>query len=1631
MAVWILAEKEAAPPWNLAPDINFDFLHCETEQPLGDVLIGTSGGGHAFIEVKISVRASTKANSALAVVSKQIVAQFVSGGSDATGSRPWERPLSADLDRFVLVTSSASPASVRVHLAKVLARLRDLSNVQKLDEVTSTVEERKIFSIFQDHIRRAWHETIGDHLTDSAMQSVLQFFWIQVLDVNDGGRDERQAKNLLRSSILEDPNDADSAWNTLLDACARFASLRSGGDRESLRRILNEKGVRTKAPPSYRADIDRLKRYSLSTLESLGNQRVSLIPLGDRLIKISRPSSQALRKASEEVSVVVVGEPGAGKSGALFDFVQSLLEEGRDVVFFTIDRIESGSLGALRQELGLEHEIVEVLRNWPADKRPTLILDALDAARSEGSPQTFHELLATTIRTISHWRVVTSIRKFDLRHNPNTQKLFAGRPPTPFQLSEFANVCHLNVPVLAVDEWIQVANQAPELAKLFTEASENLRTLLLIPFNLRLAAELIGGGVRIESLTPIETQIGLLELYWRERVIRTDDQGDAREALLTRVVTRMVDSRSLRMNRKDVRDAALSAPLKEILSSNVLSEWQPESSSSPDSSVLTFAHHVLFDYAVARLLLRGSTQSLVEYLGREPDIVLAIRPSLVMHFQYEWQRERKKFWDAVFRVIDSNKVPEIGKLIGPTVAVESARSVNDFALLISGLFGSDTHERELAEKSLRHITGALLVNAVKARLAGEVNTIWAEFLDRCTTEMRTNIAYSVRPVLLSICSDPTKMTSQQRHFTGIVARRLLAFALSLEPYDPMLVGGAIEAVSRTFESDAQASATALRQCLEPEHVANHGYEELFRLGHEIDRLIPLDPALVEDIYRATFTHYDPRQNATPLLASRILPLATTPQQEFDMARWVLSVKYELFLRGAPLHAFRALLVALRTYVTDHYYSRFGDRSEDRFDFDDRSAFVTSDFSEMWDEGTAHADDQPVRMLAAFQKYIEAVWSDAKKTNERQEILNTVISENRAASVWRRLLMSAVSLPNLARDLRPLAWAVPILMNDDTSRTAGDYLKSSFATFSRAERQKIEAAILSIATEPSEKLWSTPEETCKRLLGCLDFNSLVHDEAKAIRQAQEMPPNESVFKTSIISGVYTDEDYLRDRGVAVDEEQNRLLLQITEPVKIFGEKHRNEAPTLVQAEGALPSLRQLREALRVAETDHVPESEQNLAWGYLAEATRSLAEVAELSADSDVGQVAKELLLEAAKRPDPAPHPQIDAQFDRHPSWGSPASRIDTAHGLIRLSRQKALADDVVFNAIENLSKDPVPAVRYQIAINLVCLYEANHDLMWKLLEELSARDESRGVLQGMLVGALRRLAPYNPDRTTNCVLTIFNRIRDGDGATEVRRRSASIFAGLYLWQGQRDCGEMVTRFVEDPVEYNGECGQMIFDVRNWLNLGTVESSNPEKDAIRIGSFALLERMLRSILRLWKTLVAKYADDRSKPWSAEDQEEGRTLGRLAEAVCQHVYFMSGAHKDLPTDQVENISLAAAERARYLRESRTILELLSEFSFPSLVHYLLQMLEFFIPYDPPGVFLLIGRVVRSGKAGGYQYESMAVDLIVRLVERFIAEFRHVLREHEECRHTLVEVLDTFVDAGWPSARQLTYRMEEIFR
>lgn len=879
------------------------------------------------------------------------------------------------------------------------------------------------------------------------------------------------------------------------------------------------------------------------------------------------------------------------------------------------------------------------------------------------------------------------------------------------------------------------------------------------------------------------------------------------------------------------------------------------------------------------------------------------------------------------------------------------------------------------------------------------------------------------------------MTQEQRETTGLVARRILDFALNQPVRNLWLVISGLETVCRTYESDPNASRAILRQCLEPEHVLQHGHEELFRLAPEIERLIPLDPQVVEEIYCAAFTLMDDSEESTSMGGSRILSLSSTRRQDFYMARFALAERYGKFMEQAPEYALRALIAAFRTYPSDRYsYSTIATAQTESFDFNGKHARLKSDRSEIWaDNGGYGNHEEPRKMLDIFEHFLDQIAADANNEDKRKKLIEVLILENETAALWRKVLQVAEKHPQtFGLEICPLAWAIPILTCDDTSPPVGDYLKAAFRYFTSADRSRVEQAILSLFELADEEGRRHAERTRNRLLRCLEEQSMVTEEARTllmeIKQAEAVPPNEPRFHHPVFSSrPFTDEDLLKENNVPVEDTANRHLLKLTEPVKIFASSYFNERPELPSVHEIIPALQSLHAALVGSESEGCHERTCILAWGYLANACKTVTKCESFNCEDNNAPFIKTTLIEAAHYSDP---PITAYQDWDGRSWGSPAARIDAAEGIMRLTEKASCAGEELFEMVEHLANDPVPPVRFMIARGLTLLYQSNPKLMWKLFDNFSQFENDNGVLSGFVANGLRNLAFYDADRVAPLVRIIFDRVSGDDQASETRQCCTDIFTGLYIWQNQIVCEETLQMIINDPVKFNTEAHRIAFNLRAQLNLGSTESPNAEHNKVRVKSFTILQQLLTSTLNQAKELNSKYAKDLPfSSWSEPDQKKASDLAHLADSIGMQIYFASGAFQDNDTE--DPVPRGVLEQTRFWKHARPILELLAEFEYAGLVHHLIQTLEYLLPFDPLEIFLLIGKVLKKGKEGGYQYESMAITLIVKIIEQFITEYPQYLQESEACRRTLIEILDIFVDAGWPAARRLTYRLEEIFR
>lgn len=1385
---------------------------------------------------------------------------------------------------------------------------------------------------------------------------------------------------------------------------------------------------------SYSKDVEVLSRQTMVTEADL--RALSRLRVGVSEIKITRRCVQELRRQVEDQSLVVVGEPGAGKSGALHDLVTTLLQEGRDTVFLAVDRIDAETQPQLREQLGLEHDFEEVLEDWNGDQPAFLVIDALDAARSNRTAQMLSQLLARIVRTKGRWRVVASIRKFDLRHSRDLRNLFYGRPPLDdYRDPELSGVCHVQIPGFSEDELSEVAVRSAELRTLVDAADGTLKQLLRVPFNLRLMGELLGDGVSVAELTPIRTQLELLDRYWEERVIQPrDGQRDAREDVLQRATSQMVENRALRVARALVVTPATSRALDQILSEHVLIEWQPSPTSRPDDSNLTFAHHVLFDYAVERLLLRSEVD-LTQRLASDPELVLVIRPSLNMHFQHIWSidNSRSPFWNLVMRVMEDTGIPEVGKLIGPVIAAESSANLSDLLPVLQGI--EDPALTTRAEAALRHVISGLLAMTpadMDRRIAGQAAGPWAKLVEHLSQQISLNGAYIVRMLLTQMCERSMALTDEQQIDAGIAARNLLMFSWSQNPTDEWLVKTAITCVCQTYRSNRDESSILLRLVLRKEHLQKHGYQDMPWLARESRNIMNDDPAFVRDLYIAAFGYVERSEDVTSIGGSRILPLSSNRRQDYNSGLYQLGEDFGHFVERAPVEAVEALISVVEHHVLTKHTHHNENVIEEVFLVNGVEAAIRVDYSSIWDAGRHHRHDKTLKMMDTFQAYFTGLGTDPSQTELRQELTNLLFIRNRMATLWRRVLICGVAAPALlGLEIRSLCWSLPVLKGYDTSTVAGDLLRAVYSYLSSEDREKIERTILSIPSTFDPDHIERGERMRDRLLGCLPTQHIYTTEAgqriSELAAAGGPPENKPPFQMGAIeSSEYSERDYLADEGVPIDNAANHRIQELERPVTLFARETQNAHPSLEVVRDVLPSLRKLRDALSIAEADGVHPKQKDYALGNLAEACAHAARCADLTCDEEPGAFLLSVLREAAQHPEPRSTPEYDAQFDESPCW-SPAARINAAEGLIELARFPSGATPELLAILESFVSDPVPSVRYQVAVRLLRLNHTANPVMWRLIDRIVTEEPNRGVLHGLVHDVLAPLAGKYPDKVTETVRHIYNRTTPG---MPLREACVEIFRGLFLWQDHAGAGEMIQTIITNPLIHSAECDHFVAGLRDTLTIGLMEPTNADHVSVRMRSWTVLLQVLQVAKEQWRPLVALAQEQGG--WSKELQQQAHGLGQIVDSACIEVYFSSGAFDNKRASEDSDVTSLSPDSLRlFFAEASKVLEVLAGFSFASVTHHLLETLEYLVPVDPVGVFLRIGCTVCAGQEGGYQFESMAAKLVVKLVERYLAEYRGIFRDNPDCRRTLLDLLDVFVQAGWPSAHRLTYRMDEIFR
>ncbi|MCY4199484.1 MAG: hypothetical protein OXC53_03330 [Rhodobacteraceae bacterium] len=1567
-------------------------IRFESSSPVDDILIETSRAGFVAIQSKLSVQLSKKRDGPLAKSVSQFVDQWRKC-KEGDGSLGWNRPLDPNRDRLVLAVSDAAPSTITRHLAGGLGK-RALNDNTALNR-----NEQKALRVFESLARSAWSSLTDEDIDPRLIDELVKL--VVVLKFDADGAHEALLVERMRNAIAE-AADLAVAKDALVETCSGLIRTQKKEDLAGLRSLLISKGVPLRIQQDYASDVEKLQEHTRATIARL-NEHMRVVVDGGKAISVSRECQQAINSGASQGSFLVIGEPGSGKSGVICGVAQHLLQQGQDVLAISVDRVSVETLEGFSRHLELRRPILEVLRAWDGPDSAWLILDALDAVRGSESERAFRTLIEGVLEMQGRWKVVASIRSFDLRMGQRFRSLFEGNPASPeFSDDDFSGVRHVLVPIWSELEFVQLKEQSPLLSARLLDAPSKLNDLLKVPFNTQLFCELLRDGVSKDMYT-VSTQTELLSRYWDHRI---GDLGTSAEICLRDMVGQMIDRQKLTARKLDVatQHAAMLDSLQEV---GVVVSFD-------DKQWLQFRHHILFDYAAARVWLNAEDVLTGQMrFGLEQSVGLMLAPALAFLLQGLWQRnsDRKDFWTATRNILAREDGDPILKSVSARLAAELPATQDDIAWLAEQV--NVNNEETIG--SLKYMCGAL---GVLLDEDANVNlTPWSKLLSAIDlSEASLPVALACRFLLFKLIG---RSSEKEVHFDlGLSARALLDFGYRIRSPSEVVVS-AIDFVAKTFGTEPNESRRLLLKVFDQDRLKDFAWVEVPAICRNIETLAAEDPALAEGVYRQVFAHEPEVEQETYLGSGRILPLVSNVQQDYRMASYSLKEFYPSFLANHPDHATRAAVHVVHGYVAMEHPVPDELDEQTIFSGDEKAAFQP-DKSHWWacDPEPDYPDDAEEILVKLVSRLKTCSEDDACR------MARLVIGATSLAVFWSRLFMVAALRRGALLDiLLPFALQEPFLIAQETQKDAIDLIAAGFGNLIEARRKEFEESVYEFDFSQYAESEDARQFFALKLFSAIGEENLTTPRARnalSRTERRQRPMNQRALTIGSFSPEPSRPSFDWIKGLDRGDQANTLPMKQIQFVKqMFTQTSAGTDSEQLTLEQVLAELQELTVSISAEGVNPQLVLEGEAAIGEACKhivSQNMLSNVRQGSSDAKF----MELLAIAARSQGPELNEGTESSYEEFASYPSPAARVEVASAILSLIAKRPDMFDDLEPQMDQLLDDPHPAVRHEAGVALLHLWHTHRSLFWRRLRSRIENESNLGVIGFLVTKVLGRLVHMVPELVEPELLKVLDRFGDdSERNMRSRKKTSVLLAILWFSHGSQTLRTVIQKWINAPGEFVNELEGVLTTIRGAFAAGLESEDDAREDQVRQRAFELAENLVKSI----QDQLAQISVERQ-----DKQTEGEriaSLQRLENTVCAELRFSVGKIAD------EDGSGSDLELGKFFNDAQTVLLLLSSSVVPRTIHELLELVQSLLPVEPLRTFDIAAKsLLHGGREGGYQFESMGKNLLIKLIGIFLADHKEIF-ESRTRQIDLIKCLALLADAGWPEAQQLLFRLPELVR
>ena len=239
--------------------------------------------------------------------------------------------------------------------------------------------------------------------------------------------------------------------------------------------------------------------------------------------------------------------------------------------------------------------------------------------------------------------------------------------------------------------------------------------------------------------------------------------------------------------------------------------------------------------------------------------------------------------------------------------------------------------------------------------------------------------------------------------------------------------------------------------------------------------------------------------------------------------------------------------------------------------------------------------------------------------------------------------------------------------------------------------------------------------------------------------------------------------------------------------------------------------------------------------------------------------------------------------------------------------------------------------------------------------------------------------------------------------------------------------------MKDPIKYANLLSRLVKQIiKGYVDPKHIQNTDFQNNLKR--AIAILNSIVIATIPTIDVLSSTFKEQRTE----KVEQELRNTYSVIDEIITSLYF-TFSHKDnsnnKPAEENEDKDL----HILIFNKVNPLMQQIVDFAqdsenglmFAPTAHYFMQLLTNFLSCDPERVMILANGVAKSSERFGYNLDSIAVKDIVDFVEIVLADYRHIVRDNDDCMESLLNLLDLFAKTGQSDALNLVWRLDEVFR